>query len=405
MADKKAKDEISRLLDSYQEDDALEAKMEGFAARKRTQAKKYQEPVEIKESDRLNDTVVISAKDTKRDQTMMFDPEHIEEEQENSNKTVVIDDNEIQSLLEEEGAPKLRREVVSKSRPSKKPSHKKKKGLSPGAIVGIVMAVVVVLGLIGFGVYSFLNPSSQEPKTEETTKAQERAYDRIIEWIDGVFDEDYSDIVDYEKDYNSLTKKQKRELNRYFEDVTGSTFDELLAKEKSGDKKDSSNNNAKIAELKAQLSSLNDQLTQAQSTLRSANEDLTARQNEYNQLNTQYQEAVEANNEVLNIQNEMSAMETRRQELLNKQAEQTITQEELIELNNIYAEWPELNDQLEQAQKKANNYPDLNTLQTQINSASAAVTNAQAAVNDAQSTVDQLTSSIREVEHQIEALD
>ena len=49
------------------------------------------------------------------------------------------------------------------------------------------------------------------------------------------------------------TKEQKKKLNDYFEKITGSTFDELLAKAKSDSKKDSSNNNAKIAELKAQL--------------------------------------------------------------------------------------------------------------------------------------------------------
>ena len=63
-----------------------------------------------------NDTIVLRPEPKKTESagtTVMFDPEKIEEEDTDTNKTVVINDNEIQSLLDEDKPPKLRREVVS----------------------------------------------------------------------------------------------------------------------------------------------------------------------------------------------------------------------------------------------------------------------------------------------------
>ena len=193
MTARKPKDEISRLLDSFQEEEVLEEKMEGFTAQKRRQdrmqraSRQTVEPEPVQNE--TNDTIVLRPEPKKTESagtTVMFDPEKIEEEDTDTNKTVVINDNEIQSLLDEDKPPKLRREVVShggsshrkEPMPHKKPT--KKKGLSPAAIVGIVIAALMVVGILGFGVYTLMN-SGKEDKTEEVTKKQKRDYDSIID--------------------------------------------------------------------------------------------------------------------------------------------------------------------------------------------------------------------------------
>ena len=120
MTARKPKDEISRLLDSFQEEEVLEEKMEGFTAQKRRQdrmqraSRQTVEPEPVQNE--TNDTIVLRPEPKKTESagtTVMFDPEKIEEEDTDTNKTVVINDNEIQSLLDEDKPPKLRREVVS----------------------------------------------------------------------------------------------------------------------------------------------------------------------------------------------------------------------------------------------------------------------------------------------------
>ena len=87
-----------------------------------------------------------------------------------------------------------------------------------------------------------------------------------------------------EEYYNRLSDEQKEEIDDLLKSRTGYTFDELLARAKSDEKKDSSNNNTEIAELRAKLSTLQTQLSSAQSTLDSAKSTLTTRQSEYDAL-------------------------------------------------------------------------------------------------------------------------
>lgn len=416
MTARKPKDEISRLLDSFQEEEVLEEKMEGFTAQKRRQdrmqraSRQTVEPEPVQNE--TNDTIVLRPEPKKTESagtTVMFDPEKIEEEDTDTNKTVVINDNEIQSLLDEDKPPKLRREVVShggsshrkEPMPHKKPT--KKKGLSPAAIAGIVIAALVVVGVIGFGVYTLMN-SGKEDKTEEVTKKQERAYDSIVDWLDSLTGDDYDGIEDWEEDYDSLTKEQKKKLNDYFEKITGSTFDELLAKAKSDSKKDSSNNNAKIAELKAQLKSLQSQLSDAQSDLNDANSRLSSAQNDYDNWNNKLSTWQNTNAQLEQKQTELSTLEARMKELQNIPADQ-ISEEELTELTQSYKKQASLQQEISNLQGKLNGIGDYSSIQSHVNSASSEVSQAQSDVDSAQSTIDQLTSQIQEVQDRIDALE
>ncbi|MDB7984261.1 hypothetical protein [Faecalicoccus pleomorphus] len=416
MTARKPKDEISRLLDSFQEEEVLEEKMEGFTAQKRRQdrmqraSRQTVEPEPVQNE--TNDTIVLRPEPKKTESagtTVMFDPEKIEEEDTDTNKTVVINDNEIQSLLDEDKPPKLRREVVShggsshrkEPMPHKKPT--KKKGLSPAAIVGIVIAALMVVGILGFGVYTLMN-SGKEDKTEEVTKKQKRAYDSIIDWLDSLTGDDYDGIEDWEEDYDSLTKEQKKKLNDYFEKITGSTFDELLAKAKSDSKKDSSNNNAKIAELKAQLKSLQSQLSDAQSDLNDANSRLSSAQSDYDNWNNKLSTRQNTNAQLEQKQTELSTLEARMKELQNIPADQ-ISEEELTELTQSYKKQASLQQEISNLQWKLNGIGDYSSIQSHVNSASSEVSQAQSDVDSAQSTIDQLTSQIQEVQDRIDALE
>ena len=416
MTARKPKDEISRLLDSFQDEEVLEEKMEGFTAQKRRQdrlqraSRQTVEPEPVQNE--TNDTIVLRPEPKKTESagtTVMFDPEKIEEEDTDTNKTVVINDNEIQSLLDEDKPPKLRREVVShggsshrkEPMPHKKPT--KKKGLSPAAIVGIVIAALMVVGILGFGVYTLMN-SGKEDKTEEVTKKQKRDYDSIIDWLDSLTGDDYDGIEDWEEDYDSLTKEQKKKLNDYFEKITGSTFDELLAKAKSDSKKDSSNNNAKIAELKAQLKSLQSQLSDAQSDLNDANSRLSSAQSDYDNWNNKLSTWQNTNAQLEQKQTELSTLEARMKELQNIPADQ-ISEEELTELTQSYKKQASLQQEISNLQWKLNGIGDYSSIQSHVNSASSEVSQAQSDVDSAQSTIDQLTSQIQEVQDRIDALE
>ena len=410
MAGRKENDEISKLLDSFEADGALEEKMEGFAARKRRQDKYTQQvnmidPEDPQETEipSTNDTVVLrpprpQQPEPEAGETVMFDPDQIEEQEEPTNKTVVINDDEIQSLLEQEQAPKLRREV--KGHPKKPTATMRKKSDKTVKIVLAVLVSLLVVAVIGTGAYVLLNGIGE--KTEEVENDRQKvAYERIKDWLDTV-DDDFTGIEDMENYYNRLSDKQKEEIDDLLKSRSGYTFDELLARAKSDEKKDSSNNNTEIAELRAQLSTLESQLEDAQATLNSANQTLSQRQSEYNDANTQYQSALSAQTTLIETQTELKTCEDRINELQAIPNEE-ITNEQLTELTGLYSQQEQLTVDVKNAQIEADKY-DVEALEQSVNSASQAVSKAQASVDEAKSTVDQLTSQIQTVRQQIDQL-
>lgn len=418
MAGRKENDEISKLLDSFEADGALEEKMEGFAAKKRRQDK-YTQQVNLIDTEDPQETEIPSTNDTvvlrpprpqqaesEAGETVMFDPDQIEEQTELTNKTVVINDDEIQSLLEQEQGPKLRREVKGHS---KKPVAKmRKKNDKTVKIVLAVLVSLLVVAVIGTGAYVLLNGIGENAETENDRQAV--AYERIMDWLDTV-DDDFTGIEDMEEYYNRLSDAQKEEIDDLLKSRTGYTFDELLARAKSDEKKDSSNNNTEIAELRAKLSTLKTQLSSAQSTLDSAKSTLTTRQSEYDALVEQSQNAANAQAELdnakLNLEQMDPQLQARRDELLQQLGDTTISSEERTklenELNQIYNEQSALDEAVRQAQKKVNNTPTVS--QSQLDSAAQAVSQAQSAVDQAQSAVDEINSQISQIQSQINELE
>ena len=186
--DKKRKhenDEISQLLDSFQtnEEDTLEQKMDQFTknqTRSRVERNKPEPeiPFQSKRSEpSLGDTVVVGSKDLdepKEDlsatRTVMWNADDLKQEADSTNKTVVIDDDEIQSLLEEGKGPQLKREVINKKKESskKKVSSKKNNSKTGLYIVLGVVGVLLVSMLIFGGMKLFTGGlSGSDEKTEE----------------------------------------------------------------------------------------------------------------------------------------------------------------------------------------------------------------------------------------------
>ena len=166
--DKKRKnenDEISQLLDSFQADqeDTLEQKMDRFTKTQNcSRVKKHKPEPEIpfqskKEEPSLGDTFVVGSKDLnepKEDlsatRTVMWNADELKQEADATNKTVVIDDDEIQSLLEEGKGPQLKREVINKKKDSKKKTFKKNNSKT-GLYIGLGVVGVLLISLLIFG--------------------------------------------------------------------------------------------------------------------------------------------------------------------------------------------------------------------------------------------------------------
>ena len=116
---------------------------------------------------------------------------------------------------EAEKEPKKKKEKLKKVDP-----NRKKK------IIAIIACVVVVLGLMGAYAYKIYIYDPQNVATE----AQLASYDKLVayadEW-DMMSDAEKSEILDLKEDYDSLLDKQKTEINSYFKEQTGQTFNAL----------------------------------------------------------------------------------------------------------------------------------------------------------------------------------
>lgn len=443
--DKKRKnenDEISQLLDSFQADqeDTLEQKMDRFTkTQNRSRVKKHKPEPEIpfqskKEEPSLGDTFVVGSKDLnepKEDlsatRTVMWNADELKQEADATNKTVVIDDDEIQSLLEEGKGPQLKREVINKKKDSKKKASKKNNSKT-GLYIGLGVVGVLLISLLIFGGIKLVT-SGLSGSDEKTEEVQKKNYQELLDFAnnyDSLSSSEKKEIVDLESKYNSLTRKQREKIDEILEKATGKNFNELLAKANKKTNTNKKNNNTEIAEKKAELrkkiSDLKNQLSEAKADLESAQKAQESAQSDVDSLtskiNSAYSSLKDAQDAVNRAQSNfdnLSSIQTRREKLAAIDNDK-ISQEENAELHDIRTNYPNLDKDVESAnatlkaakdaydavQQKNSNVSSLenklSTAQTKLNSASSDV-------KDAQSKVDSLNSQINDYQSQLDDLD
>lgn len=418
MSNRNKQDEISDLLDSFEDEDVLERKMDRFAKRTHRHAQEQEQEPEPLIS--VGDTTQVlsredleaAKKSSQEGETMMWDASSIDQESQDTNSTVVINDEEIQSLIDENKGPVTQREYVHhkhvQTEPRRpEPQTKKTIVMIVAAIIGVALTGLLVFGLIKF-VTSGLTDKTEE--TEQTT-----AYEDLKSWIDSYStftDTALDEIEDYESRYNSLSKDQQKEIDEMLKEKTGSTFNELLAKAKSADKVDSSNNNTKVAEQKAQLNNkiqdLKSQLSDAQQTL----EEATSKQSKAKAKVDEIQAKIDtANTNIATAQKTyddayaaFNTAYTRWDELYKRQNDPDFTGDEFIELSELNGKL----DGLEKAYKDAESElesvkseNDTTALNQELTNAKKELDSLNTEVSSAQSSYDSINSQLQNTQNQL----
>ena len=444
--DKKRKnenDEISQLLDSFQmdEEDTLEQKMDQFKkTQNRSRVKKHKPEPEIpfqskKVEPSLGDTFVVGSKDlnepeSKEDlsatRTVMWNADELKQEADATNKTVVIDDDEIQSLLEEGKGPQLKREVINKKKDSKKKASKKNNSKT-GLYIGLGIVGVLLISLLIFGGIKLVT-SGLSGSDEKTEEVQKKNYQELLDFAnnyDSLSSSEKKGIVDLESKYNSLTRKQREKIDEILEKATGKNFNELLAKANKKTNTNKKNNNTEIAEKKAelrkkisdlknQLSKANADLENAQKAQESAQSDVDSLTSKINSANSSLRDAQNAVNSAQSDYNNLVDILRRRAELDNIPNDQ-ITQDELSELSDIRTNHPNLENEVNSAKDDldaanaalttAQKNSNVSSLENKLSTAQTKLNSASSDVKDAQSKVDSLNSQINDYQSQLDDLD
>lgn len=444
--DKKRKnenDEISQLLDSFQmdEEDTLEQKMDQFKkTQNRSRVKKHKPEPEIpfqskKVEPSLGDTFVVGSKDlnepeSKEDlsatRTVMWNADELKQEADATNKTVVIDDDEIQSLLEEGKGPQLKREVINKKKDSKKKASKKNNSKT-GLYIGLGIVGVLLISLLIFGGIKLVT-SGLSGSDEKTEEVQKKNYQELLDFANNynsLSSSEKKGIVDLESKYNSLTRKQREKIDEILEKATGKNFNELLAKANKKTNTNKKNNNTEIAEKKAelrkkisdlknQLSKANADLENAQKAQESAQSDVDSLTSKINSANSSLRDAQNAVNSAQSDYNNLVDILRRRAELDNIPNDQ-ITQDELSELSDIRTNHPNLENEVNSAKDDldaanaalttAQKNSNVSSLENKLSTAQTKLNSASSDVKDAQSKVDSLNSQINDYQSQLDDLD
>ena len=325
-----------------------------------------------------------------------------------SGGTVVINDKEIKSLLDEEKGPKLRREVVRKktkkvvsSQPEPEVSYAKhqKKDKSTIALVLLGILGIVLAGALIIGVVSIVGSMLKDE--EISSELQDKYYKEIMEWAESYStysDKEKEKIIDLEAKFNKLTKQQKADIDDVLIAQTGKTFDELLAKAKSSSE-DKKNNNTEIAEKKAkikeEISELKSKLKKAETELEDAEEDLDDAKSELDKaqsaLDSAKQDIEDAQIAKDSAQHEYDVVNDRINELIGKQTPETpLTEEEQTELSEKQSRLPILAQNVTDAETNLKNVKskyDLSKLEKSVSKAQTKVDEATEKVNQAKTTV------------------
>lgn len=442
--DKKRKnenDEISQLLDSFQADqeDTLEQKMDRFTkTQNRSRVKKHKPEPEIpfqskKEEPSLGDTFVVGSKDLnepKEDlsatRTVMWNADELKQEADATNKTVVIDDDEIQSLLEEGKGPQLKREVINKKKDSKKKASKKNNSKT-GLYIGLGVVGVLLISLLIFGGIKLVT-SGLSGSDEKTEEVQKKNYQELLDFAnnyDSLSSSEKKEIVDLESKYNSLTRKQREKIDEILEKATGKNFNELLAKANKKTNTNKKNNNTEIAEKKAELrkkiSDLKNQLSEAKADLESAQKAQESAQSDVDSLKQQVNEAQSTLDKAQSAENSACATYSEllkileRIKVLSAIDNDKISQEENAELTELRTSHPDIEGEVnsayeakkaaEAANTDAKNKSNKSSLENKLSTAQTKLNSASSDVKDAQSKVDSLNSQINDYQSQLDDLD
>ncbi|MGM9947259.1 coiled-coil domain-containing protein [Floccifex sp.] len=429
-------DEISRLLDSY-EDETLNQKMDAFAQSKKKRinknVKKEAEIPSFVKKENVSDTpIVLSAKDCKQEQssnlsgTRAFNPKNINTKEESVSGTVVIDDNEIQSLLDDQKGPQLTRKKVSKKQEepkedfhlkktsSAKPAKKQGGGKTIAVIVASVLGILLTILLI-FGVVKIVQNFAGDNISSEM---QEQYYQEIMDWVDNYDlydDEEKLEIIDLESKFNKLTDSQKEDIDTALIQKTGYSFDELLAKAKSKKKEDSKNNNTenavKKAELKEKINDLKTDLSRAQSDLDDAQETLDQATSAYNKAVTAYNNEESTVNSytstIATYQSYQNTYNAKYAEYLNTDYSDTETRDAIwkevesakANMDSIQSDYNTAVNNLNSAQSK------MESAKSTMNDAKSNMDSAKQVVDEKQSVVDELKNKISVYQQQLDELD
>lgn len=359
------KDELASLLDSFQDDDTMERKMDNFARQKehKSRVERTQERVQPQPKVRMIE------EDESQGETVVFNKVNVEQEEDNNEGTVMMDDAEIKSLLDENKGPSLR--VEKEQRVPNPNNHRRKKApkndaKKVGAIVACIVGALVVAIALFFGIKAVLGGFG------DSEKKQEETFDRIVEFLEEQ-DLDLSRVRQFKELYDQLPEEMRVEIDDEIYTITRgecSSFDELLDKAKTEkrkedkEKKDQKNENMKIAErkaeikdeikkLKKQLSELSKkpdnsrELARAEKELNAAVKKQNEAQAKVNDLNAQIQDV---NAQIISVSQE-------REQLLSKPSEEATEADKarVAELWNQYVELsnvklPKLQTELASAQ-------------------------------------------------------
>ncbi len=123
---------------------------------------------------------------------------------------------------------------AKESRVPEKKKRKKKRKLRKQAVV--LICVIVVLILVLFAGYYYKTAVYDPANT--VTEAQQAAYDKLLAYAEEYSmssDAEKLELLQMENDYNSLSDKQKEELNKRFVANTGMNYNDLLADLKTKD--------------------------------------------------------------------------------------------------------------------------------------------------------------------------
>ena len=428
--------EISDLLDSIESDDTLERKMDAFKAKKsrkdRLKRKRAEEqalekeaqetisiePIKIvpETSEAAGHTVAMpklsselqdkkpahaiaqtqevgvhaykeEAGNTIGGQTAVFHPSQVEADKPDTNKTIVLDDEKVQTIIENSRKnPVLERKVVHEQPKKFTFNADMKKSLA--VLCGVLLVLV-----LGFGLFHVI--SSQENKNDQSVETTDMNYKRLLDWAEGydtLSNAEKEEITSYENMYNRLSNDKKAKIDDILQDKTGSSFSELLKKAKKEKSAKAKNNNVKNAEkkakLRAKIASLQSQLNAAQSELDSANNSVSSIQSQIDSLNQQISSEQ-------NTLNSLQSAVTQAQSALEAAGTGEDTTELEAQLQKALSDY---NDGLSSYNSKVAN------LNNQISTYNNQLSDAQNTQSTAQNKVDNLNAQIASLQEQLNAL-